>query len=172
MCAVHLGVVKLKRQLQRRPEKTLMIFAPDEKRIVENAAVHADGAVDLGIHDGGGADDHAVGQIVIFTAFRNCARQPQVVGIELRKVGGKRHIAGTDFVVFVLHDSVHCNTVILQQLAPYRKYIKLFDFTCRLSDASAKEHIEFQPAPAAEPVKRRHIQRFEKGHHGVRCAHP
>ena len=86
MCAVHLSMVELERQLQRRPEKPLMIFAPDDEWIVENAAVHADGAVDLGIHDGGGADDHAARQVVIFTAFRNCARQPQVVGIELRKV--------------------------------------------------------------------------------------
>ena len=55
MCAVHLSMVELERQPQRCPEKPLMIFAPDEKRIVENAAVHADSAVDLGIHDGGGA---------------------------------------------------------------------------------------------------------------------
>ena len=48
-------------------------------------AVHADRAVDLGIHNGGGADDHAVGQVVIFTVFRNCVRQLQVVGIELHK---------------------------------------------------------------------------------------
>lgn len=94
MRAVHLGMVELERQLQRRPEKPLMIFAPNEKRIVENAAVHADCAVDFGIHNGGGADDHAVGQVVIFTAFRNCARQLQVVGVELCKIGGKRHVAG------------------------------------------------------------------------------
>ena len=78
-----------------------MIFAPNDKRVVENTAVHADGTVNLGIHDGGGADDHAVGQVVVFTAFRNCARQAQVIGIELRKVGGKRHIAGTDLAGFV-----------------------------------------------------------------------
>ena len=101
MCAIHLGVVELERQFQRRPEKSLMIFAPDDEWIVKNTAVHADGAVDLGIHDGGGADDHAVGQIVIFTAFRYFVCQPQVVGAELRKVGGERHIAGADLVGFV-----------------------------------------------------------------------
>ena len=63
-------MVELERQLQRRPEKPLMIFAPDDEWIVENAAVHADSAVDFGIHDGGGADDHAARQVVIFTAFR------------------------------------------------------------------------------------------------------
>ena len=52
VCAVHLGVVKLERQLQRRPEKPLMIFAPDDEWIVENAAVHADSPVDFSIHNG------------------------------------------------------------------------------------------------------------------------
>lgn len=42
-----------------------MIFAPDDKRVVENTAVHTDGTVNFGIHDGGGADDHAVGQVVV-----------------------------------------------------------------------------------------------------------
>ena len=86
MCAVHLGVVKLERELQRRPEKSFLIFVPDEEWIVENAAVHADGPVDFGIHDGGGADDHAVRQVVIFTALCRLARQAQIIGAELRKV--------------------------------------------------------------------------------------
>ena len=172
MCAVHLGVVKLERQLQRCPEKPLMIFAPDDKRVVENTAVHADGTVNLGIHDGGCADDHAVRQVVIFTAFRNCARQAQVVGIELRKVSGKRHIAGTDLAGFVFYDRVHRDAVIVQQLAPNRESIKLLDPAGRLADTPAKKHIEFQPALAAEPNQRRNIQRFEKSHHRVRRVHP
>ena len=85
--AVHLGMVELERQLQRRSEKPLTIFAPDDKRIVENAAVHAHGAVYFGIHNGGCAYDHAFGQIVIFAAFGCLARQAQVVGVEPRKIG-------------------------------------------------------------------------------------
>ena len=87
MCAVHLSMVELERQLQRRSEKPLTIFAPDDKRIVENAAVHAHGAVYFGIHNGGCAYDHAFGQIVIFAAFGCLARQAQVVGVEPRKIG-------------------------------------------------------------------------------------
>lgn len=149
-----------------------MIFSPDDKRVVENTAVHADGTVNLGIHDGVGADDHAVGQVVVFTAFRNCARQAQVIGIELRKVGGKRHIAGTDLAGFVLYDRVHRDAVIVQQLAPNRESIKLLDPAGSLADTSAEKHIEFQPALTAEPNQRRDIQRFEKSHHGIRRVHP
>ena len=79
MRAVHLGVVELERELQRRLKKPLMIFAPNKKRVVENAAVHADSAVDLGIHNGGGADDHAVRQVVVLTAFCRLARQAQIL---------------------------------------------------------------------------------------------
>ena len=64
------------------------------------------------------------------------------------------------------------NTVILQKLTPYGEQIKFLDVTCRLSDAPAEQHLEFPPASAAEPVKRRHIQCFEKGHHRVRRTHP
>ena len=78
MCAVHLGVVKLEREFQRRPEKTFLIFAPDEEWIVENAAVHADGTVKLGIHDGGGTDDHTVGEIMVLAALRRLTRQAQI----------------------------------------------------------------------------------------------
>ena len=75
--AVHLGMVELEGKRQRRPGKPPAVSAPDEKGIVENAAVHADRAVKLGIHDGGGADDHAVRQVVVFAAFRSCLRQAQ-----------------------------------------------------------------------------------------------
>ena len=56
MRAVHLRVVELERQLQCRPEQPAVIFAPDDERIVENAAVHAHRAVDFRVHDGGGAE--------------------------------------------------------------------------------------------------------------------
>lgn len=154
MCAVHLSMVELERQLQPCPEKPLMIFAPDDEWIVENAAVHAGGAVDLGIHDGGGADDHAVGQIVIFTDFRYFVCQPQVVSAELRKVGGKRHIAGADLAGFVFYDSVHRDAVILQQLASNREQVKLLDLAGSLVNTPAEKHIEFQPVLVAESHNR------------------
>ena len=52
--------MELERELQHRFEESLAVLAPNEKGIVENAAVHAHGSVKLRIHDGGGADDHAV----------------------------------------------------------------------------------------------------------------
>lgn len=60
----------------------------------------------------------------------------------------------------------------MQQLAPNRESIKLLDLAGRLADTPSEKHIEFQPALAAEPDKRRDIQRFEKRHHGVWRTHP
>ena len=95
-----------------------------------------------------------------------------VVGAELRKIGGKRHIAGADLPGPVPYDGVHCKTVILQKLAPYGEQIKLPDLTGRSADAPAQQHIELAAAFAAEPDERRHIQRLEQGHHRVGGIHP
>lgn len=75
---VHLGVMELERQLQRRFENAPVVPALDEEGGVENAAVHADGTVKLGIHDGGGTDDHTVGEIMVLAALRRLTRQAQI----------------------------------------------------------------------------------------------
>ena len=140
MRAVHLGVVKLERQLQHCPKKSFMIFTPNEKRAVENTAVHADSSIDFRIYDGGGADDHAFDQVIVRTAFRNLSRQAQIVHIELRKTGAEWYITGADLAVFVLHDSVYRNAVVLPKLASHGQCIKPLDFACRLADAPAKTY--------------------------------
>ena len=60
MCAVHLGMMKLERHCELTAKKASAVPTPNQERIVENAAVHAHGPVELRIHDGRGADDHAV----------------------------------------------------------------------------------------------------------------
>lgn len=94
--SVHLRVMELKGQPERCFEKTSAVSALDDKGVVENAAVHTDGTVDLGIDYRRGAYDHAVGQVVICAAFRRFAGQKQIIGVESRKAVGKRYIAGAD----------------------------------------------------------------------------
>ena len=67
--SVHLRVMELKGQPERCFEKTSAVSALDDKGVVENAAVHTDGTVDLGIDYRRGAYDHAVGQVVICAAL-------------------------------------------------------------------------------------------------------
>ena len=164
--------MELERQLQRRFENAPVVPAPDEEGGVENAAVHADGTVKLGIHDGGGTDDHTVGEIMVLAALRRLTRQAQIIGNELRQAGRVRNVAGGDLAVPVLHDGIHRQGVISQQVATHRERIELPDLLHRPADAPAQQHVEFQPFLPAEPDKGRHIQRFEKGHHGVGRVHP
>ena len=60
MGTIHLGMVKLKGNWQVIPEQLFPVLAPNHKGIVENTAVHADCAIDLRIHNGGGSDHHTV----------------------------------------------------------------------------------------------------------------
>lgn len=58
--AVHLRVMELERERQVIPKPFLFVSAPNNKGIVENAAVHTNSSVDFRIYDGGSADDHTV----------------------------------------------------------------------------------------------------------------
>lgn len=52
--------MELEREGQVIPKPFLFVSAPNNKGIVENAAVHTNSSVDFRIYDGGSADDHTV----------------------------------------------------------------------------------------------------------------
>ena len=79
-------MVKLEGERQCGPKNPLSIASPEEEGIVENAAVHADGSVDLGLYNGGGTDHHTVRQVVILAVLCCLACQAQIIGIESRKI--------------------------------------------------------------------------------------
>ena len=58
--AVHLRVMELEGDGELIPQECFAVSSPKHKGVVEDTAVHADYPVDLRVHDGGGADDHAV----------------------------------------------------------------------------------------------------------------
>ena len=55
-----LDVVELKGDGKFVAQHPFAVFTPDQEGIVENAAVHTYGAVQLCVDNGGGADNHAV----------------------------------------------------------------------------------------------------------------
>ena len=172
MGAVHLGVVELKRELQGGSEESLVISAPDEERVMKNTAVHAHGPVDLRLHDGGGADDHVLREVVVPAALRRLPRQAQVIPVEAGKVRGEGHIAGADPAPAVFHDGVHRDGVIAQELPPHREGAELLHLTGSLPHAPAEEGVEPVIVPAGKAQEGRHVQGLEKGHHGVGRIHP
>lgn len=137
MCAIHLCVVKLEGNSQCTFPQTPFVFSPNQKRIVEHTAIHANRSIYLILCKGRRADNHAICQVMIPAAFSNLFRQSQVIGIELLQIIGERDIAGTDFTLPIGYNGADGKVVVLHQLPPYGKHIELFDVACRLSDTPA-----------------------------------
>ena len=99
MSPVHLRVVELERNRQFIAEKTFPVTSPNHKRVVENAGIHADRAVDFRIDNSRCADDHTVfGQVPILATFRHDFCVLEVVAVERRQIVGIRDVAGADFI--------------------------------------------------------------------------
>ena len=60
VCAVHLRVMELEGEGQVIPKPFLFVSAPNNKWIIENAAVHTNSSVNFRIYDSGSADDHTI----------------------------------------------------------------------------------------------------------------
>lgn len=82
-------------------------FSPDHERIVENSAVHSNGAVNFRVNNGGGSDNHALCQVMIFAFFGNLPRETQIVVLKFFKASGERNVAGADLAFFVFNNGVH-----------------------------------------------------------------
>ena len=93
MGAVHLGVVELERDRKRSLQPTAPAFAPNHERIVEYAAVHAYGTIDLILRQRRSADNHAVGQIVVRTRFGHLPCKSQIVVVEPLQIVRKGNVA-------------------------------------------------------------------------------
>ena len=146
--------------------------APYQERVVEDTAVHADGSVYVVPGEGGGAYDHAVGDVVVPAFLRHLRRQPQIVPVERRQVLRPVDVAGADLTPTVGDNSVHGDGVILHQLPSDRQHVELLDAAGRPSDTPAHQHIQLQPFPPAEPDEPRHIHCLYQRDHRHRRVHP
>ena len=172
VCAVHLGVMELEGDGQGPFLKVAPVFAPDQEGIVEYAAVHADGSVYIVLRQGRRAYDHAVGKVVVLTAFGYLTGQAQIVGVELFQVVRKGDVAGAYFPVFIGDNGADGYAVVLDQLLADWKHIELLGAACRPSYAPAHQHVEFHPGPPAHPDQTGYVQCLEKGEHRHRGGHP
>ena len=173
MGTVHLGVMELEGDGEGISEKFLAVFAPDDKGIIENAAVHAHSTVDFGIDDGGSADDHGVfGQIVVLAGFGDLFCICQIVVVKCGKIIGVENVTGADFTGAVFDDGIDCDRIVMQELFAYGEEIKLLDGGGCFANAMVHEHIEFQIPLTGYFDQIGHIQRFEEGDHGIGGFHP
>lgn len=170
--AVHLRVVELERNSQGPFPKVPLVFAPNQEGVVEPAAIHADGSVYFILGEGGRANNHAVGQVMVLATSGHLSRQPQVIVVELPQVFGEGDVARTHFSFAVGHDGADCKRVVPHQLFPDGQRVELFYSACCPSDAPAHQHIELQTAALARPDEPTHVDCPEKGDHGHGGVHP
>jgi len=170
--AVHLGVVELERNGQSRFQEAFAVAAPDDEGVVEDAAVHADGAVNIILRQGRCADYHTVGDVVVLTRSGYLPRQPQIVGVEALQVVGERYVAGTYLAGAVGHYRVDRYRVVAHQSVADRQQIELLDLRGGLADTPAHQHVEFQAVTAAESPEARNVKRLEERNHRHRRLHP
>ena len=122
MGAIHLRVVELEGNRQFIPEAPLSISSPNHERIVENATIHAYGAVNFGINDGRSADNHTfIRQVPVLATLGYLRSRFQVLAIELLEVVSKMNVAGRYLSLFVLDDGIDCQRLILNQFVSDRE---------------------------------------------------
>lgn len=172
MGAVHLRMVELERDGEHRPEQPPPVLAPDQERIVEYAAVHAHGTVDLVLRKGRGADDHAVRQVVVLARFGDLPRELQIIVVEPLRIVRKGDVARADFAPPVGDDRIDRDRIVPHQPVADRQHIELLDAAGGAADAPAHEHIELQPFPVTQTHEARDVERPEKRHHRHGRLHP
>ena len=163
--AVHLGMMELEGDCQGGLEKAPFIFAPDGKRVIEDAAVHAHCAVDIILGQGRGAYNHAVLQVMVLAAFPNLSGKGQIVPVELGQIRGEGNITGADPVLSVQDNGVYRKTVIADQLLAHGEGVELLNAAGGFADAPAHQHIEFEALPAAAAQQPGHIQGLKESKH-------
>lgn len=94
MCTVHLRVVELERKGKGGFQPRAFVLAPNDEGIVEDAAIHANGAVYLVMGKSRGAYDHAFfREIVVNAASCYLSCKMQIVIVELLQILVEGYVA-------------------------------------------------------------------------------
>ncbi len=84
VCSIHLCMVELERNGQGSSEPRTFVFAPNHKRIIENATIHTHCPINFLLCQCPGIDNHTLcREVVVNTIFRHLFREPQIVAIKL-----------------------------------------------------------------------------------------
>ena len=126
-------MMKLKRQLQLGFQPAAAVFAPDEERVVEDAVVKIRHTVQIVMNQRGGADDHAIRQLVVLAAFPAALRQLRIGAGKFVQLAAKRDVAGAQFTALVFDDHIDAQTIVLHQLFAHGQQIE-FRYALRGAD--------------------------------------
>ena len=156
---------------ERGFEPAFTIFAPCQERIVDYAVL-VDNAIEFRTCHSRCADFGGIIVQEVLAGLAGGLCQMNVIGIEPLQIVGNGNVAETKLTLDVLYDHVYDQMVVLIQFPVLWRQVKLLDPRCRLADAPAQEHIEFQPAPTARLTQPRHVEGLCKRHHRHGRIHP
>ena len=96
-----------------------MLSAGEQKRVIENPAVHPDGAANLNFRDGESNGDHAV--LSIFTGIMRLQGETEKSLLKTGGIACKRDIAGDDLAAPVFHPGADSRRIVLYRVASDKK---------------------------------------------------
>ena len=123
--AIHLGVVELEGDGERRLQPAFAVAAPGQEGIVEDAAILVGDAVEFCARDSRCADNHGFIVQDILTRLTDGLRQMQVVGIKGLQVIADGHVAEAQSALDVICNHVDGHAVIFIQLPILGQHVEL-----------------------------------------------
>lgn len=130
-----------------------MLSAGEQKRVIENPAVHPDGAANLNFRDGESNGDHAVLSIVVFTGIMRLQGETEksLLKREGSPVKGISQEMTSPHLFFIL--ALTAGVSYFTGSRP-TKSVKTRLPVCRQTNQPAHQHIEYITAPKTQPDQR------------------
>lgn len=172
MTAIHLGMMELHGDGKPHLEPTFAIAAPSQEGVIENTRVLVDDAVELGGRHGRCADNHRLLVKGALAGVDGRLRHPIVIGCKLLKIIAVGHIARTDIALFMVHNHVDGQAVVLVQLAVLRQQVELWSIYGSTPHAPAQQRVKLYAPALANLIQARYIKRLSKRNHGHGRFHP
>lgn len=172
MTAIHLGMMELHGDGKPHLEPTFAIATPSQEGVIENTRVLVDDAVELGGRHGRGADNHRLLVERTFAGVDGRLRHPIVIGGKLIKIITIGHIARTDIALFVVHNHVNGQAVVLIQFFAFGQQIKHLLSGGSTAHTPAQQRVKLYAPALAHLIQTRYIKSLGKRNHGHRRLHP
>jgi len=172
MAPIHLGMMELHGDGKGYFEPTFTIAAPRQEGVIENTRVLVDDAVELGGRHGRCADNHRLLVKGALAGVDGRLRHPLVIGCKLLKIITIGHIARTDIALFMVHNHVDGQAVVLVQLAILGQQVELCTICGSTAHAPAQQRVKLYAPALAHLIQSRYIERLGKRNHGHGRFHP